>query len=251
MSTKYIFANIVVSCAFVAQLFLFSNYFSVRVPIKHLISAFFMVYAAYHYLRNIEDIRINKKFLILIIHFFIALILVFQDMVGYRYITLLVILGLVFFYQSLMFSHLVRGNFLLKPIVIALCWMLLQYFYTLHFSMVFYTQQFLFIAALTLPFDISTHLKDRIITLPKKIGVNNSLYVIVCLLIVYAALGYFTNNIFFASSVLEAAFVIALLQVKFLLQERYVFVFDAVIILQTIIYLILSAAFTSSSSFLI
>lgn len=165
-------------------------YFKQSQSILIVFTAFLLGFNGYLFLRLSKWKFIRWMFVF--INLITAYLLYVQNLLHIQNIVILMIIGGVL----LLYYPFFRNQLVLKPLVIAATWMLWMYFFIHKFELWFYVQQFIFIFLLTIPFDIGGMERDKIITLPKKLGINTALNLIRGLLLIYLFTGFLLPTYF-------------------------------------------------------
>lgn len=180
-----IYGSIITAVAFVCYILHAQNYFHISPDLVTITTSFNICFLTYLYLRLSKN---KRWFLILFVLGIITgfyLYFLFNEWSINRICVLLLNSIVLFYYRSFF-----RPKFLIKPITIAISWTSWIYFFTHRWDSIFYSQQFIFIALLTLPFDISSAHKDSFQTIPRYYGIQTTTFIIRFLSIIYLALGF-------------------------------------------------------------
>lgn len=206
-------------------------YFCVEVSVWQVAIFFLLGFGGYVYL------RLSKyKFF-----WYFSLIVLALTMTGlwklwvwnfYRVMIFALNAGIIGMYHSVF-----RKNILLKPFVIAASWVLWLVFFTMQQDFIFYFQQFVWIALLTIPFDIKSMNTDKILTIPKRWGVKNTLLMMRCLSVVYLIISFFMDGWFRVNGMMMFGVVNVFLSIRSSFYPFWVYYYyDGIIVLQTLSY---------------
>ncbi|RME15133.1 MAG: hypothetical protein D6799_06370 [Bacteroidetes bacterium] len=157
----------------------------------------------------------------------------------YRVIIFVLNCGIIGMYHSVF-----RRRVLLKPLVIAVSWILWLLFFTMHPDVVFYFQQFVWIALLTIPFDIKSKNTDKISTIPNRWGVECAVNLTRFLSLVYLMTSFFVDGWFRLNGVIMFCLVNIFLSIKSSFYPfRVYYYYDGIIVLQTLSYYFMKTLF--------
>ncbi len=234
----------ITALAFCFEVWYVKIFYEDSINIYLILSTFFACFGGYFYLRFTQYNEINRVFFIFIISVVISTVTLYlsqRDLLSIQQWISLIISGvLLFMYHSKLFLNSIRNNVIMKPTIIAIVWMLLIFFYTQKFNYVLYLQQFIFIFLLTIPFDIKGVSKDKIVTIPKLLGINKTMWLLANLIILYITISLFLPKIYIFNSLLVGLITLFLIFNKFTYQKLFIYIFyDGIIVLQTLSLLVL------------
>lgn len=224
--------------AFASHLIFMGQYVQQSVPVTLFLSAFLMSLAGYLYL------RFTKNNILHMMTFFSGILFCIALRFYLHTCTISLKNGLsisaagilVWMYHARVFLKRIRGNAFVKPAFIAMVWLLMIYFYIQQWDMLIYLQQFVFIYVLTIPFDIRDMKSDSFTTLPKLLGIPSARFLMIFLMVVYAALSLIMPRAFMYTSFISAGVLIPSFFLSYTYQKLWVYVFyDGIIVLQTIL----------------
>jgi len=222
--------SIITSLGFVGFIVFGQKFFQQEILIKECVIMFLIAFAGYVYFRLSKNkwIKILSIFLICWVLYLLWRNRMFS---AERIIIIIFNVIIMFLYHS----HL-RKMIFVKPFIIGLSWVSWLYFFTLNFHFWFYLQQFIFISLLTIPFDISTIDRDKIITLPKKYGKGRVVVWLRILSIMFLLLSFEFPLIFTLNAFIIGVILNVFLHFNFTFQWPYVYIFyDGIIFLQMIV----------------
>lgn len=143
-----------------------------------------------------------------------------------------------------MYHSVFRKRVIMKPFVIAASWVLWLLFFTMKWAFVFYFQQFIFIALLTISFDIKSMNTDKISTIPKRWGLKHAVVLIRVLSVIYLVMSFFMDECFQWNSIIMFCLVNIFLSVKSSFHPfRVYYYYDGIIVLQTLSYYVMKTLF--------
>ena len=115
--------------------------------------------------------------LVNVVGFFIINVLIYQFLDIQFYIKWLIVLFLGFIYNADFLSINLREFSIIKTFYVGFVWaMSLVWLPLAHFNWSWFFIIFFFVSAITFPFEIRDLERDQFITLPKKIGIQNTKY---------------------------------------------------------------------------
>ena len=232
--------TIITSLGFAFEVFLFKVYFNQHLSPFTFLSAFLLCFSGYTYLRFTENNRINAISFVAFAVFLLSIFFYIQSNEMKEILNKLIILSfallIILIYHSSLYLRVLRGNIILKPLVISIVWLLLIYLYVNEFEWMFYFHQCLFIALLTIPFDIKTMNTDQFSTLPKVLGIHKTKKILAILIVFYALLSLlFLLPFSIISLVISVLLLISVLS-EFTFKDLWLYIFyDGVIILQSLL----------------
>lgn len=232
--------TVITSFAFAFEVFLFKIYFNQGLSFFTFLSSFLLCFSGYTYLRFTENNRINAKSFVVFVVFLISIYFFIQSNEVKEILNKLLVLffGLIIIliYHSSRYLKVLRGNLMLKPLVISIVWLSLVYLYVNEIEWKFYIHQSLFIALLTIPFDIKTINTDQFSTLPKVLGIKKTKRILVILIFLYALLSIFSLFSFSIIFIIISVLLLISILLDFTFKNLWVYVFyDGMIILQSIL----------------
>lgn len=233
--------TIITSLAFAFEVLLFKVYFKQQdlSPLIFL-SAFLLCFSGYSYLRFTLDNCINgisiASFILFLISIYIYGSLINRVILTSKIILLGIALLIILIYHSSLYKNILRGNIILKPLAISIVWLLLIFLYVNEFEWKFYFHQGLFIALLTIFFDIKTINTDPFSTLPKVLGITKTKRILAIFIILYALLSVFFSMSLSIVFIIISVLLLMSILLDFMFKDLWLYVFyDGVIILQSII----------------
>lgn len=248
----------ITALAFASEVWYVELFYEHSMNIYLFLSAFIMGFGGYIYLRFTKYNQLNKMLFVLVMCFIVSAILWYShQMYSNKKIELsihallcLILSGiLLLMYHSKIFFHAIRNNILMKPLIIALVWMLLVYFYVQKFTWWLYFQQFEFLFLLTIPFDIKGLPTDTIITIPKVLGRHKTIRLLIVMVAIYWILGLFLPKNFIFNSTIVSLILASFVFVDSTYHKLLVYIFyDGIIVLQTLLLLVLNAVDLSYST---
>ncbi|MDR3272099.1 MAG: hypothetical protein LBT29_01250 [Flavobacteriaceae bacterium] len=179
-----LWVSLMISC-----LCLFMGFLHKHVDYERIALVFFVVLAGYNFIHYhrfwIKNFRHKDKFFVFIISLIATGYWIFHIQSFELLFLLSALCGCVLLYNSYLFPLKLRNVSVLKIFIIALVWTIFILYISnnLYFSTIEFFTVFLFIFAITLPFDIADMSKDSVSTIPKMIGEKRSkLLAYICLL---------------------------------------------------------------------
>ena len=228
--TKYVletqfWVSLMISC-----LCLFIGFLHGKADYKRIALVFFAILAGYNFIHYhrfwIKNFQYKEKFFLFLFGLISAGYLVFRIQNFELLFRLFLLCICVLLYNSYLFPLKLRNISLLKIFIIAFVWtsFILYIANDLPFSTIEFLSIFLFIFAITLPFDIADMNKDSVSTIPKIMGERKSKIlssICLCVSIILFALQFSHDRIFFFSWV--AACLITMIFIKFTKTENAYF----------------------------
>lgn len=239
------FGTLITALAFASEVWYIKLFYRNIVDGYLLLSAFLICFGGYFYLRFTMYNKLNTVFFISVgITIFSGIMWYFHFKYLNKNISLsvlqilsLIVTGiLLLMYHSKIFFNNIRNNVLMKPLIIAIVWMLLVFFYVGKFSWWIYFQQFIFIFLLTIPFDIKGLPTDKIITIPKVLGINKTKKLLAFLISMYFVTGLFLPKIYVLNSFFISCILLSLIFIDITYHKILVYIFyDGIIVLQALL----------------
>lgn len=233
-----LFGSLITGLAFAAFVVYGWWYFNVGIEVFEVVVFFMLGFAGYVYLRLSKE-----KFF-----FYFSLIVLILAMIGvwmllawnfYRAIVFVLNAGIVGMYHSVF-----RKKILLKPFIIAVSWVLWLLLFTMKWDFIFYFQQFVWIALLTIPFDVKSMNTDKIDTIPNRWGMECAVNLTRFLSLVYLVTGFFMDEWFNLNGVIMFCLVNIFLSMKSSFYTfRVYYYYDGIIVLQTLSYYFMKTFF--------
>ncbi|MCX7727942.1 MAG: hypothetical protein N2203_00565 [Bacteroidia bacterium] len=236
-----VLGTIVTAAAFSSFVIYAYWYFNLKVYFLF-VSVFFLVgMGGYMYLRLSQHKKLRNLSLAIILVALIGIGCLYHYSINLNRISILLLnLILIGLYYSFF-----RKIFFLKSFVISVSWILWVFFFVFKWDIVLYLQQFLYVFTLTIPFDIKSMHRDTIMTIPKKIGLSKTKYLIRILSVCYLITGALMGKIFLFNAVIQFCLINLFLNIKKSFQGIYVYIFyDGIIILQALIFFLLKYLIT-------
>tara|TARA_B100001287_G_scaffold261030_1_gene249660 strand:+ start:912 stop:1721 length:810 start_codon:yes stop_codon:yes gene_type:complete len=153
---------------------------------------FFSTFTAYSYMKNISSLNHNKLFdkktkeLVLLAVFFLIITINFYDYYFLKLITPVIVISFLYPLNIRIsnFTICIRSIPVFKVFLISLVWSYVTYLMPLIYNgfeidtniLKYFTLRFLFIFAISIPFDIRDFNVDKILTFPRLLGIQKSKY---------------------------------------------------------------------------
>jgi len=222
--------SIITSLGFVGFIVFGQKFFQQQILIKECVIMFLIAFSGYVYFRLSKNkwIKILSVFLMCV-----TMNLLWENRIlNPERIIIIIFNGTIMF----LYHSYFRKMIFVKPFIIGLSWVSWLYFFTLNFHFWFYLQQFIFISLLTIPFDISTIQRDKIITLPKKYGKDKVVVLLRIMSVLYVLLSFEFPFHFILNAFIITVILNVFLFFNFTFQLPYVYIFyDGIIFLQMLV----------------